>query len=132
VILRVLLLLLVLAPAASAASVVDQAASCLRTQPVCGSVSSSERESLTREIDRSGAAPIFIAVLPQGSARAAVDQLHNRLQTPGTYAVVAGHSFFAKASDFHAAPLANAAVAAHRGEGRDAVLRDFIDRVGAA
>src|SRR4051812_7656807 len=126
------LLLLVVPPVASAASAIDETASCLRTQPVCGSLSASERDSLTREIDQSGAAPIFIAVLPSGSARTAVNQLHARLGQTGTYGVVAGHSFFAKSTDFHAGPLASAAVAAHRGEGREAILKDFVDRVGEA
>ena len=122
--------MLAAAPAAAAATTVDQTAQCLRSQPVCGSVSAAERASLTREIDSSGAAPIFIAVLPSGSAEAAVNQIHDRLQKQGTYVAVAGHSLFAKATDFHAGPLASAAVAAHRGDGRLAVLEDFIDRVG--
>src|SRR5436853_487252 len=81
-----------LVPAARAATVIDRTAECLRSQPVCGSLTASERDSLTREIDSSGAGPMFIAVLPSGSAETAVDELHARVQRPGTYAVVAGHT----------------------------------------
>src|SRR3954452_13174132 len=125
------LLLLVVPPVASGASAIDETASCLRTQPVCGSLSASERDSLTREIDQSGAAPMYVAVLPSGNARAALRQLESRVGKDGTYAVVAGHSFFAHSTEIPIGGAARAALSAHGNQGGTAILTDFIDRVGS-
>src|SRR4051794_15553788 len=126
-----MLLLLLVPPLASAASAIDQTASCLRTQPVCGSLSAGERDSLAREIGQSGAAPVYVAGLPSGKARTGERQLERRVGREGTYAVVAGHSFYAHSTVIPIGRAARAAVATHGNQGGTAILTDFIDRVGS-
>src|SRR3954454_5184457 len=126
-----MLLLLLVPPMASAASAIDKTASCLSTQPVCGSLSAAERDSLAREIDQRGAAPMYVAVLPSGDAQTAERQLERRVGREGTYAVVAGHSFYAHSTDIPIGRSARAALATHGNQGGVAILTDFIDRVGS-
>src|SRR3954468_3185055 len=80
---------------------------------------------------------MFIAVLPAASGdspTSALTEIHDRLGRRGTYAVIVGTSFGAAATRGfpHAAPLAKAAFDAHSGEGEEAVLIDFVDRVADA
>jgi hypothetical protein len=109
---------------------------CLEREPVCsrgGELTRTETAALRRQATRTGAAPIFVAVLPRvsGSPIEAVAALHERLGRPGTYAVLAGGTFAATATQGfpHAVPVADAAFDAHGGEGPRAVLSDFIRRV---
>src|SRR3954464_2025258 len=140
-----LLLCLMLPGRALAGPVLDRAVSCLQQQSVCvdpavrHELSQSEADALAERIRSSGAGPVFIAVLPEaakaeagGDKGAVLRALHDSLGRPGTYAVVAGGSFGAASTGFHAGPLATAAFDARGGDGLDAVLTDFVDRVADA
>ncbi|MEA2423499.1 MAG: hypothetical protein QOF55_2598 [Thermoleophilaceae bacterium] len=142
-----LLAALALPAAAAAGPIVDRAASCLERRPVCvdpaarGELSHAQARSVAREIERTGAGPMFVAVLPVAALREVAGPpsklltvLHDRLGRRGTYAVVAGGSFRAAATRGfpHAVPLANQAFDAHSGEGVDAMLTDFVHRLADA
>src|SRR5436305_7695968 len=97
------LLLLALPASASAASTIDRAVDCLRSQPVCVDPAArqelppAQARSLSREISARHAGPMFVAVLPQaaeaevsgGGADGVLRAVHDRLGEPGTYAIVA-------------------------------------------
>ena len=122
---------------AQAATVVDRAARCLEDQPVCVDrratdiLDASAEQELTQRIERSGAGPIYVAVLPEsaGSADALLRQLHSSLGRRGTYVLVAGSRLRAASDDQPVGPIANEAARQNRGEGAQAVLDDFVDRV---
>jgi hypothetical protein len=136
--------LLLAAPAASAQSVMDDAASALATDPVYvapdadRALSSAEADELRQRIQDSGAGPMYVAVLPQsaldeggGSAEGVARELAQRLQRQGVYAVVAGTKFSAGGTNIRGAgDQATEALQAHRKDGVAAVLLDFTDRVG--
>jgi len=141
----VVLLALVLAPVAAAGQYIDRAASALATDPVYVDPTATyhvDAGALTREIESQGGGPVYIAVLPAaalteggGDATGVIDQLHNALGRRGVYAAVVGNHFRAESTDLpngQAGKLAKAAFNAHHSEGVQAVLTDFVDRVGAA
>jgi hypothetical protein len=138
----VLLSLILLLPNASAGSgeaATLRAAEALRTDPVYvdpkaeNAISAAEAGTLRRRIVQSGAAPMYVAILPAaaGPAGVAGSEIEQRLGRPGIYAVVAGDELRAAGSDPRGAQAqANAAFEAHGDEGMAAVLTDFADRVG--
>src|SRR3954447_5100796 len=96
-----LLAALLVAPPAAAQSEIQTAADALRRDPVyvapdaelAGQV---DAEALREKIRSSGAAPMYIAILPGDAAPTADDALralHDTTGLRGTYAVVAGRSF---------------------------------------
>ncbi len=147
--LSILLLALALAlPAgARAEHLVGRAAQALRDDPVYVDpgatriLSEQAAERLRQRIARTGAGPMYIAVLPQaaraeagGDTSAVLQQLFRALRRPGTYAVVAGSQFRAGSTRVlppdTARELADEAFAAHGEEGVEATLADFVGRVG--
>jgi hypothetical protein len=141
----VMLLALVLAPVAGAGRYVDRAASALATDPVYVDPAATyhvDAGALRREIEARGDGPIYIAVLPAaalteggGAATGVIDELRRSLGRRGVYAAVVGNHFRAESDDLargQAGKLATAAFDAHRSDGVQAVLLDFVDRVGAA
>jgi hypothetical protein len=142
----VLLVVVVLvAPAAARAQgAVDRAAEALRASPVY--VDPQAEEALSpaqaaklRQAIAGSPEPIYVAILPAraaretgGSAAGVLRALHDVLGRDGTYAVVVGNQFRAGSTDLPrgaAAEAADAAFAAHRGEGVGAVLLDFVQRI---
>ena len=141
----VVLVALVLVPAAAAGRYVDRAASALASDPVYVDPAATyhvDAGALRREIEARGDGPIYIAVLPAaalaeggGAATGVIDELRRSLGRRGVYAAVVGNHFRAESSDLargRAGKLATAAFDAHRSDGVQAVLLDFVDRVGAA
>lgn len=134
--------------AAQGGSLIQQAASCLATQPVCVEPGASpgltpgEASALRQRIASEGAGPLYIAVLPRTSVNQAggsMDQLLSQLASDvhqnGTYVAVADHHLRAASTGsegFSGGELATAAVNAHRSQGLDAILTDLVDRVAAA
>ena len=141
-----LLLLVPASPAAAQVTSLDAAASALRNNPVYVD-GSAER---ARDVDadrlrsriRTGGSPIFVAVLPEsainesgGDVNRLPTVLAQRVGLQGTYAVVAGRSFRAGSNILptgQAGSLATAAFQARSGDGVDAVLETFVDRVNQA
>jgi hypothetical protein len=137
---------LVLAPAATAGTIVDRAAAALRQSPVYvdpsaeKTISAAEAARVREEIETKGHGPIYVAVLPEaavdeagGSATGVVGELHRKVGADGVYAVVAGGHFRAGSTDLksgRASKLAAEAFDAHRADGIGATLVDFVDRVG--
>jgi hypothetical protein len=143
----VVVLMLALAPAASAGTIVDRAAAALRNNPVYvdpkaeKTISPAEADRLRREIETKGHGPIYVAILPAaalneagGDALGDADELHRRLGARGVYAVVVGGHFRAESTDLpgKTARLATQAFKAHHDEGIGPTLVDFVDRVGDA
>src|SRR5687767_6316585 len=106
------LLALVAAQAASGQDVIGTAADALQSDPVYvdpsaeRALSDAEADALRRRIDERGAGPLYVAVLPEsakraggGSAQGVAQAIAQRLDRPGTYAVVAGRSFSAGSTD---------------------------------
>jgi hypothetical protein len=138
---------LTLAPAA-AAQAIEQAATSLRGDPVYvdpraeRALSAADEAKLEAEIDAHGGGPIYVAVLPAaaereagGNANGVLQQLQQDVGRPGAYAVVVGAHFRAGSTDLpagEAGRLATDAFAAKRGDGVEAVLLDWVDRVGDA
>jgi hypothetical protein len=134
---------------ASAAGQLLQAASSLRSNPVFvapgakPTISSGDAERLRRKIRTSGAAPMFIAVLPAsavgaggGTPEGVLRNLHDDVHLPGTYAVVVGGKFRAGATagvlpQGEAGRLATEAFQEHHQQGVAATLAAFVDAVGA-
>jgi hypothetical protein len=145
----VLGLLLCVTPASAQTGqpVLDRAASALRSSPVyvdperAGDVDRAAANRLRERIADRGA-PVFLAVLPAGAieeaggdANAVVEALARKVRLSGTYGVVAGNSFRAGSTNLapgRAGSAATAAFQAHRDEGIEAVLADFVDRAAAA
>ena len=135
---------------AMAGQYVDAAVSGLANDPVY--VSGNAEEKLTgaqqgelrSRIEQSSNVPIYVAVLPTaaldeagGSASQVAGQIVQGLRRPGVYAVLAGKHFRAGSTNGvlpkGVAPrLATDAYKAHRDQGPEAVLVDFVDRVKAA
>jgi hypothetical protein len=141
-------LLLLLAGSARAQGQLDRAADALALDPVYvdpkaeRAISEGEAEDLRQAIADSGAAPLYIAVLPADAAReaggdagAALGEIAFALRQPGTYAAVIGDDFRAGAEDTlprgRAGELAAEALDAERENGTAAVLEDFVRRVAA-
>ncbi|HYZ29147.1 MAG TPA: hypothetical protein VE570_08850, partial [Thermoleophilaceae bacterium] len=103
-----------------------------------------EAARVAREIDKRGAGPMYIVVMPGSAADAfggdpisVLREIQSRLGRPGTYAGIIGNHFRAGATagilpKGEAAKLARKAFRAHQDEGAAAVLIDFVDRVGEA
>src|SRR4051794_12741605 len=142
-----LALLVVVAPLAAAqTTVLDRAAQELRRAPVyvdpaaerAGDVSAPE---LQRKIT-DGDTPIFVAVLPAaaiaeagGDAGQLPSTLGQKVGLRGTYAVVAGGSFRAASNVLPAGRAGSVATAVFQstsGEGTQAVLTTFVDRINQA
>src|SRR5918993_1576486 len=146
--LRILLLALLVAlfaaPAASAQDVVGEAADALASDPVYidpsaeRALSDAEADALRRRIEERNAGPLYVAILPNsakaeggGSAQGVAQAIAQRLDRPGTYAVVAGGSFSAGSTDVRGTgDQATAALQEHKDESTSAVLLNFVDRVG--
>src|SRR5215210_8891983 len=139
-----LLLALIAAPVASAQGIVGKAADALASDPVYvdpsaeRALSDEEADALRRRIQERNAGPLYVAVLPAaakneggGSAQGVAQAIAQRLDRPGTYAVIAGGSFSAGSTDLRGTgDQATAALDEHKSEGTSAVLLDFVDRVG--
>ena len=136
---------LVAAAPAYAGEILDRTVSCLQKTPVCVDreardvLSDASVRDITGRIESEGVGPLYIAVLPDaasaeagGSPEGVLQTLHDQFGRRGTYAVVVGNDFRAGSDFFRAGPLADAAVEAQRGQGAEAVLGDFVDRVAAA
>jgi hypothetical protein len=130
----VLLLSLVLAAPAFGQAGLDEAARALRSDPVYVDPSAEladavDAGALRERIRASGAAPIYIAVLPEsGSPEATLRALHSAVGARGTYAVIDGRSFRA-ASDLFPAGV-DATAARQESTTPEETLEAFIDRVG--
>lgn len=144
----VLVCLLAQPAVAQSGSLVQQAAACLSSQPVCEEpganpgLTSAEMSALRQRIERRGAGPLYIAILPpqaQGATGGSMDQvlteLANDMHRSGTYVAVADHklrAFSTGNEPIDGGALATAAVNAHRDQGLDAILTDLVDLVAAA
>jgi hypothetical protein len=140
---------LVLVPAGEAGVRIDAAVAGLRADSVYVdpaaelAIGADHQARLREKIDGAGAGPVYIAILPLaaereagGSADGVLQQIHDGIARPGTYAVVVGRHFRAGSEAVLdqgvAGRLATEALNAHRGEGVTATLLDFVDRVAAA
>jgi hypothetical protein len=134
-----LLVALALAPAARAATPVDRAVEALRNDPVyvdpaAGTLSVDGATAVRKEIAARGAAPMYVAVLPDdgsGSAQRALEGIVSGLGRDGSYVVAVGHHLSAHATNGNVGSAMNAAIAAHKRDGLEAILLDFTDRVGS-
>jgi hypothetical protein len=143
--LATLVVVLGLVPAAQAGEIIDRAARALRSQSIYvdpdaeSTLSSSEVAALRARISERQAGPLYVAVLPDaakdeagGSVEGVARELLSALRRNGTYAVVAGRSFYGDSTTARGANAAAAeAFSAHRDDGAAAILVDFVDRVGA-
>jgi hypothetical protein len=148
-ILIALLAVLLAAPLAAAQSgVLGEAATALQSDSVYvhpdanPSLTQAEVAALRARITERDAGPMYIAVLPEraaseagGSVGQALTQLGSGVGRPGTYVLVAGRTFRAGstrgiAPEGATPKAADAALKAKRGEGLDAILLDFVDRMG--
>ena len=142
--------LLVLAGTAHAQDRLASAAERLRSDPVYVDpdaervISEEQAERLRRAITREDAGPLYLAILPASAAReaggdpdAALLELADAVNEPGTYAAIVGDSFRAGATEGvlpggRAGELASQSFEAQRDRGGAAVLADFVRRVGDA
>ncbi|MDQ4133716.1 MAG: hypothetical protein M3179_11045 [Actinomycetota bacterium] len=135
------------ASAQSGTGTLDAAASSLRRDPVYvdeqaeRAIDETAADDLRQRIRDSGAS-VFLAILPAStSAEAGGDsgqvprELARRVNLAGTYGVVVGNSFRAGSTNLpagRASAAATAAFQAHSGDGTEAVLADFVDRMAAS
>jgi hypothetical protein len=133
-----LVVLLAAAWPAGAQSGVDGAADALRSDPVYVDPQAEladqvDAGALRARIKSAGAAPMFIAVLPDeassGSAGRTLIALRQGVGENGTYALALGNDFRTLSDDFDAAGPGDAARAAHPDD-LQAALIAFIDRAG--
>jgi hypothetical protein len=105
-------------------------------------IGADDQTRLRQKIDTAGAGPVYVAILPLatenetgGDPDGVLQELHDGLGRPGTYAVVVGRHFRAGNEGVlppgTAGRLATEALDAHRGDGVAATLLDFVDRVAA-
>ncbi len=126
-------LLLILAPTAAAQDPVDRAVEALRNDTTVyvdpDAEADVDADALRSEIAE-GDAEVRIAVLPEsaGDPRTVAMTVAERVGEGGDYAVVVGRRMFAGPSR-DAGEAADEAVEANAGEGAQAVLTDFVDRV---
>jgi hypothetical protein len=138
---------LTLSSTATAGPIVDTAAQALRSSPVYVAPNAElgnrvDAARVRSEIDRAGAGPVYVAVLPLaaeqeegGSPDGVLQALHDQVGARGTYAVVVGRHFRAGSDVLRpgvAGRLATEALDAHRSAGVTPTLVDFVDRVAAA
>jgi len=137
---------LLLAPSASAAPEVSEAAAALRAgdtvyvDPTAeNALTAGQADALTQQAAASGV-PMFIAVLPEsaaggGTADDTLQALNAEIGMSGVYAVVVGSQFRAGSTSGSASDLATQAFRSQRDNGVDAVLSEFIalsaDRFGS-
>ncbi len=138
------LALVVVSPGvALAGPIVERAAAALAGDPVYvdpaagDALDDSGADRLRDRVADVGAGPTYIAVLPEEAANEAGGDpegvarlLFMSLRRPGTYAVIVGERLSAGNTNGRVADLADEAVAANQGAGAEAVLSDFIGRVG--
>ena len=131
----VALLLVLASPVTARAAGVDDAAQALKSDPVYVDPSAElagqvNAEDLRSEIAASGAAPMFIAVLPasavSGSAGQTLIELRRKVGTRGTYALAVGKEFRTLSDYYNAAAAGDSAFAAHPDD-LQAALNAFID-----
>jgi hypothetical protein len=132
------ILALALAAPADAQSGVSGAADALRDDPVfvdpgaelAGQV---DAAALRARIEARGAAPMFVAVLPQSATEQSAGRtllaLRDAVGESGTYALAVGDEFRTLSSSYDAAGAGEAARAAHPDD-LQATLIAFIDRTG--
>src|SRR5207244_6368333 len=136
-------------PAGAAAQALADVASSLRSDPVFvdtdakPTLSDGDAAALGDAFSASGAAPMFVAVLPRSALDAAggtpegvLRKLHSEVGLPGTYAVVVAGKFRAGATGGvlpkgEAGRLATEAFQKHHGEGLAATLTAFVDMVAS-
>jgi hypothetical protein len=140
---------LAIVPASAAGPRIDAAVAGLRADAVYVdpaaelAIDAGDQARLREKIDKAGAGPVYIAILPLatereagGNADGVLQEIHDAIDRPGTYAVVVGRHFRAGSEGVLdqgvAGRLATEALNAHRGEGVTATLLDFVDRVAAA
>ena len=136
-----LVVVAVLALAAPAgAQSVDTAADALKSDPVYVApdaelASQVDADALAARIESAGAAPMFIAVLPQSaqvnSAGRTLVALRRAVGRKGTYALAVGNEFRTLGDGFNAASAGAAARKAHPDD-LQATLIAFIDATGKA
>lgn len=143
VLVALLLVLVAGVGVAGAQSTVDQAANTLRSDPVYVDPAAERASQVDagrlRDLIRGGDTPIFVAVLPAaavdeagGDAGRLAALVGQRVGLAGTYAVLAGNSFRAASNVIPTrtvASLASSSFQSASGEGPQAVLVRFIDRV---
>jgi hypothetical protein len=139
-----MVLTLALAPAARAGEIIDRAARALQSDPVYVDpdaemrISGSDAARIRDEVAKSGAGPVYVAIIPDaasreagGSPEGALSELAKAMGREGTYAVVVGRRFRAGSTNLGGVKdAATEAARAHRDEGVTATLVDFVDRVG--
>jgi len=141
------LLLLVIAPAARAAELIDRAAAALQQDNVyvdpdaSPTLSDAEVRQLRDRITSSGAAPMYVAVMPEairneagGDPGVALARIANQVGANGTYVLVAGRTLRAGSSVLprgEAGQLASDAIKANGGD-LNAILLNLAGRIGAA
>src|ERR1041384_7866943 len=95
---------LLLAPSASAATVIDEAVAALKQDPVYVDrsaekrISAADERRVEDEIDSAHAGSVYVVILPESAGSdpaAVVRQIHDRLNRDGTYAGVIGNHFLA-------------------------------------
>jgi hypothetical protein len=143
----VLLASLAAAAPAHGQATLSEAAQALRDTPVYvdpaaeRALSDDEVMRLRELIARTGAGPMYVAILPSsardeagGDPSAALREIAEELREPGTYAGVIGDSFRAGSAgvDVPASELARESLDARAPDGTFAVLEDFVRRVGKA
>ena len=143
----ILLASLATAAPAHAQGTLGQAAQALRDTPVYvdpaaeRALSDDEVARLRELIAKTGAGPMYVAILPSsardeagGDPSAALREIAEELREPGTYAGVIGDSFRAGSAgvDVPASDLARESLDARAPDGTFAVLEDFVRRVGKA
>ena len=133
-----LVVLLVAVAPVGAQSAVDSAAEALKTDPVYVDPDAEladqvDADALRADITSSGAAPMYIAVLPASassqSAGRTLIALRQAVGKDGTYALALGDEFRTLSDDFDAAKAGDAARASHPDD-LEATLTAFIDTTG--
>jgi hypothetical protein len=138
--LAALIALIAFAAPASAESGVDKAADALKSDPVYVDPNAEladqvDADALNARIKSAGAAPLFIAVLPQSaqvnSAGRTLIALRRATGVKGTYALAVGNEFRTLGEGFDAAAAGESARSAHPDD-LQATLIAFIDSAGKA
>jgi hypothetical protein len=141
--LALLAFLVTAAPAAAQGGDLDRAATALAADPVYvdpaaePALTPAEAAALRDRIVRTGAGPMYIAIVPPealaeagGSPEAALQQLYERVRRAGTYVLVAGRTLRAGSSVVEGADEAADEVTRGSGLTLNGVLTDLVDRIG--
>lgn len=133
---------LVWAPGAAQAATVDEVAAQLRAQSVYNdpaaqnALTASQTADLRAQIAATGL-PMYIAILPEslsveaGGPDALLGEIRDAVGRGGAYAIIAGNSFRAGATDYSVTSIAESAFATQRSNGPFAVLEAFVAGVDA-